>query len=432
MIVDLQIDLETADGGLMAPADLVAGAKSAGLDGVLLTHGDDFGFDVGPYREAAGDDGLVVFRGAQVKSNHGLLLCIVPAESEVSTDGWTAEAEGLYDAHTVIDGVEALGGVTVALRPYDREVAQPMGDHLFSLQGLAACEVMTGGLSDIANDLALEAASNMEMPCVGTSGGHGVSGMGSVATLFRSVASSETELCDAIRTGDCWPITMSETVPKGDAPEERSGRGRGRGDRDGARREGGRGRGRGPRGGEPGRDGGNRDGGNRDGGGRDGGGRGGRAGGEGGRGGVEGGRGGAEAGRAGPDGGRGGEGGRAGPDGGRGGRDGGRGGRGRDGGRGGRGGGGGGGDNRGNKRRGGRGRGGQAGPKPEDIGNRVPRGRSMAEDAGNLFREEVEAPVLAENLGNRLSPENPSPYRRDEEQPAAPVVNDVDDNLGNR
>ncbi len=392
MIVDLQIDLETAEGGLMEPAELVAGAKSAGLDGVLLTHGDDFGFDVGPYREAAGDDGLVVFRGAQVKSNHGLLLCIVPTEAEVPSDGWTEQTDGLHDAHAVIDGVEALGGVTVALRPYDRDVGQPMGDHLFSLQGLAACEVVTGGLSDIANDLALEAASNMEMPCVGTSGGHGVSGLGSVATLFRAVATSETELCDAIRTGDCWPITMSETVPKGEAPEERSGRGRGRGDRDGGRRDGGRGRSRGPRGGEPSRDGGGRGArGNSDGGGRDGG--------------------------------------RGGPEGGRGGRDGGRGGRGRDGGRGR--GGGGGGDNRGNKRRGGRGRG-QGGPKAEDIGNRVPRGREMSEDAGNRVRAEVVEPVLAENLGNRLAPGQASPYRREDEQPTVAPVSDVEDNVGNR
>ncbi|CAN0576196.1 unnamed protein product, partial [Laminaria digitata] len=128
-------------------------------------------------------------------------------------------------------------------------------------------------LSDIANDLALEAASNMEMPCVGTSGSHGVSGLGTVATLLRTAANNETELCEAIRAGDCWPVTFSDAAPKPNPPEERegrSGRGRGRGRggrsdggrsdggrsdgggggggrREGGRSEGGRGRGRGGR-----------------------------------------------------------------------------------------------------------------------------------------------------------------------------------------
>lgn len=388
MIVDLQVDLETAEGGLVDAAELVAGAKAAGLDAVLLTHGANLGVDLSPYREAAAEHGLTVFRGAKVESDHGLILCIVPNNAPELGDDWAEKVDGLYDAHAVIDAIEGYGGVSVALRPYDRDVAHPMGDHLFALQGLAACEVMTGGLSDIANDLALEAASNMEMPCIGTSGGHGLAGLGTVATLLRTAAKDETELCDALRAGDCWPLTFSENVPRAQPQEEREGRsgrgrGRGRGGERGAGERSGPSRERGPK----------PEGGRREGG-RAGGAEGGR---EGGRGRGRGGRsraGGAEGERPG--------------------------------------------DDRGNRRRGGRGRGGAGGgrpqgPKPDDIGNRVPRTkREMPEDAGNIIRAEVEAPVLPEDIGNRLRRGQSSPYRRDPDAQPEFIPNDIDDSVGNR
>src|SRR5688500_1981794 len=263
MIVDLQVNLEAKEGPL-DPVAFVTGAKSAGLDGVVLTREDTLLPDVAPFREAGNAAGLKVFAGAKIASNHGVILCILP-QAEPLPDDFAPRVEGVYDAAAVIEAVENRGGVTIALRPYDREVPRPMGDHLFSLHGLAACEVQNGRLTEIANDLALEAASNMEMPCVGTSCANGLEGLGTAATLFRHQVESEAELCEAIRKGDCWPVSFSLRVPQPEMSRREGGRGAPRGDRGGdsegrrrgrrggrgRRREGGpgEGRGRGPGGG---------------------------------------------------------------------------------------------------------------------------------------------------------------------------------------
>src|SRR5688572_13552424 len=252
MIVDLQVNLETKDGGLIDPNLLVEKAKAAGLDGVVVTKEGELLPDVQSFREVGAPQGIKIFAGAKIATNHGLILCIFPSDAERPGEGFAERVEDVYDASAVIDAVEQLGGVTVALRPYDRDVPKPMGDHLFSLQGLSACEVQNGRISDIANDLALEAASNMEMPCVGTSCADGTEGLGTSATLFRAPVESENELVEAIRSGDCWPVSFADRAPKPEAmrPRENGDRRRGgRGGRDRDRGERG-GRGRGGGGGE--------------------------------------------------------------------------------------------------------------------------------------------------------------------------------------
>ncbi len=264
MLVDLCVGLENKDGSLVDPEALIKALKGAGLDGAVLTRDGNVAPDVAPYREAADKEGLTVFAGARLATNHGLILAIMP--NGAGDEGWPKAEDGHWDAHGVIDAVDAAGGAAVALRPYDRDVAKPMGDHLFSLHGLAACEVPSGGLSEIAADLALEAASNLDLPCVGSSNAAGAEGLGSVATLFRSAAKSEAELIELLRKGECWPVTFTTDVPRGDGDRRPNNRGRrddrgprrddrgprrdGRGRNDRDRGRGGRGRGGPPRDGQ--------------------------------------------------------------------------------------------------------------------------------------------------------------------------------------
>jgi hypothetical protein len=380
MIVDLQVNLETKDGGVVDPVALADAIKSAGLDGAVVTREGELIPNVDTFRQACADRGVSVFAGAKLATNHGLILCILPRGTSQPGPDFATRVEGVYDASAVIDAVEELGGVTVALRPYDRDVPRPMGDHLFSLQGLSACEVQNARLSPVANDLALEAASNMEMPCVGTSCADGVDGLGGSATLFRTSVSSESDLCDAIRGGDCWPVTFSNEVPRPEAE------GRGRGERRGGGgrgRSGGRGRGgdrgdrggerRGGRGGDRGGDRGNRRGGGGDRGFGGGGDRGFGGGGDRGfgGGGDRGFGGGGDRGFGGGGGGRG-------------------------------------------RRRGGRGRG-RGGPVSEDAGNRAaPRNRPLDEEAGNRVTNPVD---MDEDIGNRLAPGEVSPFHQQRNAP---------------
>ena len=216
MIIDLLVHLETEDGALIEPEVLMEAAKSAGLDGMVLTRHNDVRPELAAYVEAAERENLKVFAGAALETNRGLILAIMPngEDFDPSSVPLSEGGGGVFEAAGAIDAVEAQGGATIALRPYDRDVARPMGDHLFSLQGLDACEVMSGRASEIANDLALEAASNLEMPCVGTSGAHGTQGLGKAATLFRRAVADQTSLVEIIKRGDCWPIAFIEELPE--------------------------------------------------------------------------------------------------------------------------------------------------------------------------------------------------------------------------
>ena len=266
MIVDLHVNLESDDGTLVDPEALASSAKAAGLDGMVVTQQGVLKPDLAAYQAAADTHGLTILGGTCLSTNHGWILCIFPEGADLS-DGW-AEMDGeLYDATSVIDATEARGGATVALRPYDRDLSKPMGDHLFVLHGLSACEVQNRTLSESVNALALEAASSMEMPCIGSSGAKGAEGLGSCATVLRDPVTSEMQLIEVIRSGDCWPVSFSDQVPVGDSG---NGRSRGPRSRDGRGRSGG-GRGRGhDRGGGGGGGNGNRRGGRNNGsGGRD-------------------------------------------------------------------------------------------------------------------------------------------------------------------
>lgn len=261
MLVDLQVSLTGKDGAAVDPQVLVEGAKKAGLDGLVVTAEPARFPALDAYRAAASAHDLRVFAGAHVPSNRGLLLCVVPDAQALAAD-WAPSTEGMFDAEGVIDAVEAAGGVTVALRPYDRGVTRPMGDHIFTLTGLAACETQNGRLPGATNDLALDAASNLELPCVGSSGAAGTDGLGTAATLFRTPLASEGDLVEALRAGDCWPVAIGTRAPAlpaeargpreprreggGGAEPRRDDRGAPAGDREGGRRRrrrGGRGRG---------------------------------------------------------------------------------------------------------------------------------------------------------------------------------------------
>ena len=220
MLIDLQVGI---------PSDvenLIDSTKAAGLDGIVLTS-DDTLFPVTKDLKD-NEHGVAVFSGAKVSTNHGLLLCLVPNPEVELGEDW-AEMDGdVFDAISVINAIESLDGVVIALRPYDRDVELPMGDQIFGLTGLSACDVQNGRLSANSNGLALEAASSLELPCVGLSSASEVDGLGTSATLFRTTLASEAELIEAIRHGECWPVRFSAEAPKVNAGGNRGRRGGGR------------------------------------------------------------------------------------------------------------------------------------------------------------------------------------------------------------
>jgi hypothetical protein len=142
-----------------------------------------------------------------------------------------------------------MGGAVVAAHPYDRSIERPGGDVLFSLDGLSAVEGLDARRKPAANDLAVEAADHMGLPCVGGSGARESLGeIGKAATLFRDLVRTEADLVAQLRSGTVFSVAIGVTPGPAEARSPR-GPGDRRGERGGdrgGRRDGGRGgRGRG-------------------------------------------------------------------------------------------------------------------------------------------------------------------------------------------
>jgi hypothetical protein len=129
--------------------------------------------------------------------------------------------------------------VAVAAHPYDKTVDRPSGDFIFTLDGLSAIQGLCGRARGPANDLAVEAADHMNLPCVAGSGAHAsLEEIGAVATLFRDPVRTEADVVASIRSGGvyCVAIGAAPRAPERSAPERRGPSDRRGGDRRGGER----------------------------------------------------------------------------------------------------------------------------------------------------------------------------------------------------
>src|SRR5690606_24834961 len=107
--------------------------------------------------------------------------------------------------------------------PYERELEKPMGDFIFTLEGLSAVEGYAAGRAPLVNEHAIEAADRLGLPCVGGSCAHeSVEAIGSAATLIRDEVRDERGLVDALRQGQVWAVAIgTELRFPGDVPPPR-------------------------------------------------------------------------------------------------------------------------------------------------------------------------------------------------------------------
>ena len=148
--------------------------------------------------------------------------------------------------------MRALGGVAVAAHPYDKTLDRPSGDFIFTLDGLSAIEGLNARRPRAANDLAVEAADHMSLPCTGASGALlAIEEVGKAATLFRDPVASEADLVKQLRAGTVWCVALGVSPGAPEPGRERRSDRRGPPRRDhgehrgegGARQRGPRGRG---------------------------------------------------------------------------------------------------------------------------------------------------------------------------------------------
>ncbi len=249
MLIDLHVHSHHTRGCTLAPRDVVRRAKELGLDGVAFTDLNTLD-GVEEIHAAGRDEGFLALAGVEITTDRGHYLCFFPDPARIPAPPQVFGSATPWPAREVVAKVRELGGVAIAAHPYDKSIERPSGDFIFTLEGLAAIEGLNARRKGPANDLAIEAADHMSLPCVGASGAQGsLDELGKAATLFRDRVASEADLVAQLKAGTVYCVAIGvEPQPAsrdGERRERRGGdRDRDRGER---RREGGRGEGGGGR-----------------------------------------------------------------------------------------------------------------------------------------------------------------------------------------
>jgi len=251
MLIDLHVHSRHTPGCSLSPRDVVRRAREAGLDGVVFTDMNTLE-GLAEIREAGAAEGIVALCGLEVATDRGHYLAFFPDPAKVPAPPQVFGTPP-WPVRDVIARLNGMGAAVVAAHPYDKGIERPGGDVLFTLDGLAAIEGLDASRKAATNDLAVEAADHLGLPCVAGSGARAsLDEIGKAATLFRDVVRTEADLVAQLKAGTVFSVAIG--VTPGQAGEGRPGRGDDRrGDR-GGRREGPRdGRGGGRHGGGHGR-----------------------------------------------------------------------------------------------------------------------------------------------------------------------------------
>jgi predicted metal-dependent phosphoesterase TrpH len=248
MLIDLHVHSHHTRGCTLAPRDVLRRAKEVGLDGVAFTDLNSLD-GLEEIRAAGREEGILALVGAEIATDRGHYLCFFPDPAKVPAPPQVFGSATPWPVREVLQKVAELGGVAVAAHPYDKSIERPSGDFIFTLDSLSAIEGLNARRKGAANDLAVEAADHMNLPCVAGSDAHAsLDELGKAATLFRDLVKSEADVVAQIRAGTVYSVAIGvepgrlEREGREDRRPPRDRRDRG-GERHGGDRRGGRGRG---------------------------------------------------------------------------------------------------------------------------------------------------------------------------------------------
>ncbi len=222
MLLDLHVHTSRTPGGTLRPLDVLLRARARGLDGVAFTDLDTFEA-LPEVRAAAAEAGLVALVGLSLSTAQGRFLLFFDAPERLPSP---VELFGPWPRPAVAALARAvtMGAAVVAAHPYDKSLAPASGDAVFTLDGLAALEGLHGRSRHGANDLAVEAADHLGLPCVGGSGAlTSLDELGTAATLLREPVRDEAGLVRQLRAGTCWAAVLNLPLSATSAAASRPG-----------------------------------------------------------------------------------------------------------------------------------------------------------------------------------------------------------------
>src|SRR5262244_299932 len=203
MLIDLHVHSHLSKGCELNPRLVLERAALFGLDGVAFTETNtQDGFE--ELLELSGATPVKIFIGLELVTDRGQYLCFFP-RPELAPEPvqmWGSNREKPWSAAECLAKLMSLGAAIVAARPYDREIQYPAGDFILTVEGLNAVEVYNPKVRQTANELALEAAETLKLPCVGGSDARGsLDELGKAATLFKNPVRNQPELVEALIAG---------------------------------------------------------------------------------------------------------------------------------------------------------------------------------------------------------------------------------------
>ena len=239
MLIDLHVHSNHTRGCTASVREVVRRARETGLDGVAITDMNTLE-GLAEVRAAAQEEGFLALCGVEVSTDRGHYLCFFPDPSRVPAPAQVFGSATPWPVREVLAKVRELGGAAVAAHPYDKSIERPSGDVIFTLDGLHAVEGLNARRRGPANDLAVEAADHMNLPCTGASGAHELAEIGKAATLFRDPVTSEADVVAQLRAGTIFSVAIGAdpgAQPRSDQGFERRERreGGGRHERQGDR-----------------------------------------------------------------------------------------------------------------------------------------------------------------------------------------------------
>lgn len=235
MLIDLHAHSWLSTGCQLDPKAVLQRAETFGLDGVAFTEtnttdGADELIHLGKSSK------LKVFIGLELVTDKGQYLAFFPRPDQAPepVQMWGSNREKPWSAVECLPKLKSMGAVIVAARPFDRDIGYPAGDFILS-QGplLSAVEGYNPKVRQLGNELAIEAAETLKLPCVAGSDARGsLDELGRGATLFKRALQTQQDLLDALTAGECWAVMMGE-LPRltrpGEAREAERSRGGGSG-----------------------------------------------------------------------------------------------------------------------------------------------------------------------------------------------------------
>lgn len=221
MLIDLHAHSHLSKGCELDPRAVLERAALFGLDGVAFTEtntqdGCDELFEIGAKSK------VKVFVGLELVTDRGQYLCFFP-KPELAPEPvqmWGSNREKPWSAAECLPKVKGMGAAIIAARPFDRDSPNPAMDFVRSLTLLSAVEGYNARVKQTANDLAVEAAEALKLPCTGGSDVRGsLDEMGRGATFFKNPVTTQAQLVAELLKGEFWPVMAGE-LPRLTRPGE--------------------------------------------------------------------------------------------------------------------------------------------------------------------------------------------------------------------